>query len=181
MKGWGRLPWPVGALAAAAAGYVGASIPTWQAHPAAVVVVTRPVAAGQRVGSAVRRQVAPPPLPGSGPWWATQNLIPGEVLTTALVSTRPPIAHQVLVAVVPNAEADTSVATVGGWVEVLVVSANGLVWRSGPVPVLAVSAGATSSLVSGPGTVTVAMPPASALAYEVARLKGSVALVGAGP
>jgi len=176
-------PWTASLLAIAAGtgAFLVATFLHRMATPAKVAVVAQPVAAGQ------------PLLPEDVRWqsvstwspprhaWARQDLVAGEVLSPAVVTASPISTPLQTVAVVPAASQDLTVAHPGGWVEILVVSNHGLVWQSGSVPVLAVTRAAQGVLGSGGQAVTVAMAEGQALAYETARVKGTVELVGTGP
>lgn len=180
----GKPSWrgPILALAAGAAAFFSAGFVRQLQTVRQVAVVVRPVAAGQPLTSADFRWQPVPSWQVPVRAYARQNLSIGEVLGPALVASEPGDPALQTVAVVPGAASDLEVAEPGGWVKILVVSPQGVVWQSSPVQVLAVSTSAQPVLGDlGRGAMTVAMPPAMALAYETARVKGTVELVGTGP
>lgn len=103
--------------------------------------------------------------------YAKVPLFPGEILSPQNLGTLS--KRSVLVAVAPTNGIDARVARVGSYVDVLVATAHGVSWQSGPLPVVSRSLGAGAT-----ASIDVSMEMRQAVVFEQWKSRGTVELVG---
>ncbi|MCL5116386.1 MAG: hypothetical protein M1272_04485 [Firmicutes bacterium] len=145
-------------------------------HPVALVPVVREfVPQGSRIEPKEIRWIASSAVmsapAGQFKGYAKVPLFPGEILSPVEVGRFS--SKTVIVAISPTYSIDANVAVPGSAVDVLVMGSRGVVWESGPLPVVSTSVGS-----SAPASVNVTMPLAKALTYERLRTGGQVELMG---
>lgn len=133
-----------GAIAMIVAGalYAALSMPHLLAHSVELPVATRFVSRGESLQPSdfTMATVTAKPLVTSPSQVLKNTLVPGQVITSALLGA-PPHLSGVLVAVTPSAAADIEVASPGSVVSIIVITGNGQIWRSSAVPVVSAPTG----------------------------------------
>ncbi len=133
-----------GAIAMIVAGvlYAALSVPHLFAHSVKLPVATRYVSGGEPLQPSdfTMATVTAKPLTMSSNQVLKDTLVPGQVITGALLGTSPHVSG-VLVAVTPSTAADIEVASPGSVVSIIVITSTGQMWRSSAVPVVSTPTG----------------------------------------